>query len=505
MSRFERKAALVLDDTRGLGRATAEAFAREGARVALGARASTSGQTGAIMRITLDPRDEASCEAAVREVVAAFGGLDVLCTAYPSAPSARKLLHELSEGEWDETFADTVTAAALPVRSALRVMKPRGRGAIVVLGSSAALVGVPLLSAYSAGTGVLTNWVRNVAQDGAGFGIRVNLVATGHTWDPLVPSLAEVAPGGSVGPAELAPVVTFLASDESRHITGQVVPADDALTAWRDRRTETVGAPVRDDVQALVGTARAGAPVALITAAGGAIGRATALRLARAGVRIAAADLDPAAAEGTAVAVREVGGEALALGADVLVDDECRRMVQSAVERFGRLDILCNLVGYFGPRGAGQMDDIDLDRWDWMMDINLKSVFMASKHAVPALLRSGGGAVVNTGTLAALIGRGGGAYGGSKSGVLSLTRAMAAEYQPYGIRVNCVCPSATDTPMYWGAGSGSRRKEDVAKTAQGLSSPEQIADAFFYLATDMSARVTGHILVADNGFSGFRQ
>jgi NAD(P)-dependent dehydrogenase (short-subunit alcohol dehydrogenase family) len=175
----------------------------------------------------------------------------------------------------------------------------------------------------------------------------------------------------------------------------------------------------------------------------------------------------------------------------------CERMVAEVEERFGRLDILCNLVGYFGPRGAGQMDDIELDRWNWMMDINLKSVFMSSRYALPAMLRSGGGTVVNTGTLAAVIGRGGGAYGGSKSGVLALTHAMASEYQPYGDRVNCVCPSATDTPMHWGSGGPTRTRDDVVNSVQGLSTPENIADAFHFLATLVSKRVTGHILMAD--------
>jgi dihydroanticapsin dehydrogenase len=120
------------------------------------------------------------------------------------------------------------------------------------------------------------------------------------------------------------------------------------------------------------------------------------------------------------------------------------------------------------------------------------------------MLRAGGGTIANTGTIAAVIGRGPGAYGASKSGVLSLTRAMAADYAPHNVLVNCVCPSATDTPMYWQAGAGTRRKEDVAASPQGLSTPETIAAAFLYLVSDLSPRVTGQVLVADGGFTTFR-
>ena len=245
--------------------------------------------------------------------------------------------------------------------------------------------------------------------------------------------------------------------------------------------------------------------VALITAAGGAIGAATALRFAAEGARVAGADLSEAAAEATAASVRAAGGEAIAVGADVLAAQDCQRMVDAALGAFGRLDVLINLVGYFGPRGGDwNAESFDLDAWRWMMDVNLKSVYMASKHAIPAMLAAGGGAIVNTGTIAAVIGRGPGAYAASKSGVLALTRAMAADYAADNIRVNCVCPSATDTPMYWQAGGGARRKEEVAASAQGLSTPETIAAAFLYLASNLSPRVTGQVLVADGGFTAFR-
>jgi NAD(P)-dependent dehydrogenase (short-subunit alcohol dehydrogenase family) len=241
--------------------------------------------------------------------------------------------------------------------------------------------------------------------------------------------------------------------------------------------------------------------VALVTAAGGAIGGAIAVRLASEGARVACADLQVEAAQSAVDRVHAEGGEALAIGADVLEEHDCRHMVEAVRERYGKLDVLCNLVGYFGPRGGGPLDEVDLQTWQWMMDINLKSVFMASKWAIPEMLERGG-AIINTGTIAAVIGRSGGAYGAAKSGVLSLTRAMASDYRSHGIRVNCVCPSATDTPMYWAIAPGSR--QEAARTTQGLSSPEQIASVFLFLASPLADRVNGQILVADGGFSSFR-
>src|SRR5579859_2751186 len=126
--------------------------------------------------------------------------------------------------------------------------------------------------------------------------------------------------------------------------------------------------------------------VALVTAAGGAIGGAIALRFASEGARVVCADLQLDAAQATADHVRAEGGDAVAVGANVLEEHDCQRMVDVVRERYGQLDVLCNLVGYFGPRGGGPLDEVDLQTWHWMMDINLKSAFMASKWAIPAML-----------------------------------------------------------------------------------------------------------------------
>lgn len=247
--------------------------------------------------------------------------------------------------------------------------------------------------------------------------------------------------------------------------------------------------------------------IALVTAGGGGIGGATARLFAAQGACVAVADVNAQAAARVAREIEATGGQALALSGSVLAAADCVRIVRETVARFGRLDVLVNLVGLFGRGGGGNVDTVPLDEWDMMIDINLKSVFLMSKPAIPELLRAGGGAIVNTGTLAAVIGRPGSvAYGASKSGVLSLTRAMAADYFKQGIRVNCVCPSGTDTLMYMhGATLRGQTREALRQTDQGLSTPEETAQAFLFLSSDrLSKRVTGHILMADNGFSEFR-
>jgi len=251
MGRLDGKAVLVVDGASGLGRAAAVALAREGARVAVGERErGAAGEAvraieaagGAAHAVALDPTDDASCARAVKDVVDRLGRIDALCNRAPEPP-ARKLLHETSVDEWDATFAESVTAQALPTRAALRAMRGRG-GSLILIASSAALVGVPKLSAYSGCTGSLVNLARVLAVDGAPDGIRSNCVCLGTLEELIGPAPTEDhaaarapisrAADRPIPPSEeIAPLLVFLASDESRHVTGQIIAADDGLSAWR--------------------------------------------------------------------------------------------------------------------------------------------------------------------------------------------------------------------------------------------------------------------------------
>lgn len=173
----------------------------------------------------------------------AHGRLDVLCNRAPEPPTGRKLLHETTVAEWDALYTDAVTAVALPTRAALRAMRGRG-GSLILIGASASLVGVPGMAAYSGCVGSLVNMTRVLAGDGAPDGIRANCVALG-TLDQLVgppptddhaaarAPISRAGDGPLPSAENLAPVILFLASDESRHVTGQILAADGGLTAWR--------------------------------------------------------------------------------------------------------------------------------------------------------------------------------------------------------------------------------------------------------------------------------
>jgi meso-butanediol dehydrogenase / (S,S)-butanediol dehydrogenase / diacetyl reductase len=251
MGRLDGKTVLVVDADAPLGQAAAVLFAREGAAVFVGEReAGAAGATlaapegnGKGQAIALDPTDDTSCERAVSEIVRTAGQLDILCNRAPDPPRGRKLLHDTSVGEWDAAYADAVTAVVLPTRAALRAMRSRG-GSLILIGSSAALVGVPGMAAYSGCVGSLVNLTRVLAVDGAADRVRANCVCLG-TLDELVgppPTEAHAAARAPIWRAgdrppppadELAPLLLFLASDESRHVTGQVIAADAGLTAWR--------------------------------------------------------------------------------------------------------------------------------------------------------------------------------------------------------------------------------------------------------------------------------
>lgn len=239
MTRLEGRRILVVDADRRLGRAAAEAFVREGAHVATAARTPGAGQDaadslGAALAVALDPLDPESCERAVQTVVESLGGLDVLCSSASEPPRERRLLHETSEQAWDLMFAECVTATALPARSALRAMREGGGGVLILISSSAALVGVPNLSAYAAAKGALLNFTRGLAYDGASANVRANCLCLGQNYEPLLPDAAHAAGWGcETRPEEMAPVLVFLASDESRHVTGQIMAADAGMTAWR--------------------------------------------------------------------------------------------------------------------------------------------------------------------------------------------------------------------------------------------------------------------------------
>jgi len=243
--------------------------------------------------------------------------------------------------------------------------------------------------------------------------------------------------------------------------------------------------------------------VALITGAGSGIGRATALLFAREGARVAVADRVPAGGNETVRMIRDAGGEATFIDADVSKEADVQEMVKTTVNSYERIDILHNNAGIQGP--FSPTTEFSEDIWNTILDTNLKSAFLTSKHAIPVMLKQGGGVIINTTSAAGIVGLPYvAAYCASKGGVIQLTRSMALEYAPQNIRINCICPGGTQTPMMeqWIPVDPAAR-EAFMKTLPGgrAIQPDEIARAVLFLACDDSSSAIGSVLVVDRGWT----
>ena len=251
-------------------------------------------------------------------------------------------------------------------------------------------------------------------------------------------------------------------------------------------------------------TARLAGKVALITGAGGGLGRVGAELFAAEGAQVVVADAVEDAGRATVDAIRAAGGEAEFVAVDVSQAAQVQAMVAFAVEVFGGLHVLYNNAGILPPEDAGTADTPE-DVWDRVMAVNLKGVWLCCRHGIPALIESGGGSVINVASLVALMGSAVAqiAYTASKGGVLSMTREMAVEYARTGVRINALCPGPIQTPLM------AELLADPAKRARRLvhvpigrfGRADEIASAALFLASDDSSLMTGASLVVDGGIS----
>ncbi len=227
-------------------------------------------------------------------------------------------------------------------------------------------------------------------------------------------------------------------------------------------------------------------------------GRAAAILLARGGARVVVADRQIDLAERTVALIEAEGGQAIAVAADVTDEQACETLVSAAVARYGGVDMLVNNVGM--SRMATVADET-LESWEALFRVNLTSMVLVSKYAIRAMEQRGSGAIVNIGSISALRPRGLTAYAASKGAVIALTRAMAVDHGPQGIRVNCVAPGAVYTPMVAEAGlSDDARAARIKSSALGLEGTGwDVGHAVAFLLSDLARYITGQTLVVDGG------
>lgn len=241
--------------------------------------------------------------------------------------------------------------------------------------------------------------------------------------------------------------------------------------------------------------------VALVTGAGAGIGQATALAFSGEGLKVVVADRDVAGGEDTVAQIKAAGGSAIFLGCDVTVEAQVKQLMEQTISTYGRLDYAFNNAGI--EIEQGRLADGTLDEFDAIMGVNVKGVWLCMKYQLPLMLAQGGGAIVNTASVAGL----GAApkmsiYSASKHAVIGLTKSAAIEYAKKRIRVNAVCPAVIDTAMFRRAYEADPRKAEFAAAMHPvgrIGKVEEVASAVLYLCCDGAAFTTGHALAVDGG------
>lgn len=245
--------------------------------------------------------------------------------------------------------------------------------------------------------------------------------------------------------------------------------------------------------------------VCLITGAGSGMGRTACLLFSREGAQILAADVNSKAGEETRELVRKQGGKCVFVQADVSKEADCERMVQEAVKSFGKLDVLYNNAGIF-PEKDHSVTDTPESVWDQVLDVNLKGIAFVCKYGIPELIKNGGGSVINIASFVAFVGCSvpQDAYTSSKGGVIALTKSLAVQYGPKGIRSNAICPGPIETPllMDWLLKEPAEKAKRLNRIPMGrFGKPEDVVALALYLASEESSWTNGAVIAVDGGIT----
>ena len=239
--------------------------------------------------------------------------------------------------------------------------------------------------------------------------------------------------------------------------------------------------------------------VAIVTGAGMGLGNSTAILFAEQGARVVVADSNQEAGEKTAAQICDQGGEAIFVLMDVRQASDAQQMVSAAVDRFGQLDILINNVGVQVNKNV--LDTTE-DEWDFVLDTNLKAMFICSKYAIRQMRQQRGGSIVCISSLSGLVGNAlQASYNASKHGVIGLARCMAIDHAADNIRVNVVCPGSMNTPLTLTIPEEKIAPYRKANLLERFAEPIEIAQTVLFLASDEASFVTGSVMVADGGFT----
>jgi NAD(P)-dependent dehydrogenase (short-subunit alcohol dehydrogenase family) len=245
--------------------------------------------------------------------------------------------------------------------------------------------------------------------------------------------------------------------------------------------------------------------VCIITGAGGGMGRVAARMFAAEGAKVVVAEFSEPAGNETVRLVTQAGGVASFVQADVSREPSAKAMVEHAMDTYGRVDVLYNNAGVM-PEADHSVIDTDADTWDLVMAVNVRGVFLACKHAIPRMVEGGSGSIINIASFVALLGCSvpQDAYTASKGAILSLTRSLAVQFAPKGVRSNAICPGPVETPllMDWLVKDEEAKRIRLARNPTGrFGKPEEIVHLAVYLASDESRWTNGASLVVDGGIT----
>lgn len=245
--------------------------------------------------------------------------------------------------------------------------------------------------------------------------------------------------------------------------------------------------------------------VCVITGGGSGMGRVAASMFAAQGAKVVVAEFDANAGEETVRLVKDAGGQAISVKADVSKEADAQAMIMAALREYGRVDVLYNNAGIM-PAADHSVIDTDVDTWDKVMAVNVRGVFLGCKYAIPQMVQQGSGSIINIASFVAILGCSvpQDAYTASKGALLALTRSLAVQFGPKGVRTNAICPGPVETPLLldWLVKDEEAKRIRLARNPTGrFGKPEEIVNMAVYLASDESKWTNGASLVVDGGIS----